>query len=262
MMSIAAPAPLRAMFSRAFSSASGSLSIADDVAGAELPGGEREHARSGADVEHPRAAQIEPLQQPRHSRVVCVMPGAEPHRRLDDDDRRSLLRLRPLRRGRRHVPRRRDDRAGRPAIARQVRLRCARAQSSSGTSIGARSQTDASDARAPRAPRRGCAGVRKNTRQPSAGLVAPGWRAARSRRAARRGDRARRADRRGSRKREARAPDTQPKMSLTVSKNGFSPPSASLVSSFSCGMRLAPAPRAGASVPWSASSGRRRARST
>ena len=74
-------------FTRAFSSvasiAASSMSIADDRREAELRGGDREHARSAADVE--QAARLELLQQLEREPRRRMRAGAERAARIDHD---------------------------------------------------------------------------------------------------------------------------------------------------------------------------------
>ena len=138
-------AALSATFSRAACIASGSSSMRDDRRGAEPAGGDRQHARAGADVDDRAAARVEPLQRREAQPRRRVMAGAEAHRRLDDD-RRSACEAAPDVGGRREAP---GQPAARPTAARRRCCRPARrgesacdraAQSSSGTSSGAKRQ--------------------------------------------------------------------------------------------------------------------------
>ena len=79
-------AKFRAMLSRAFSRASGSLSIAMHLRRSELDRGNCEHPGAGADVDDALSRDTDLLQQFQAQPRRRVMAGAETHRRFDDDD--------------------------------------------------------------------------------------------------------------------------------------------------------------------------------
>ena len=191
----------RAMLSRAFWSASGSLSIAVTLST------RRARPPQWRGLPSPVPTSITRLpatsiacSNSRHSRVVCMMPGTEPHRRLDHDDdfgiRDVRIRDSRFRRGRRtpgivnrpmfgDVPRRRDGDA--PDRDRGQR-RLAAPRPVFVVDVDRREADQARPERGrecrPRRRRAATAGGRtRASRRPRAGR---GWRAARSRRARRR----------------------------------------------------------------------------
>ena len=222
MMSIAPPAPLRAMFVARVVQRVRVVVDGDDIPGAELPRRERQHARSGADVDDPRAAQLELLQQAQAEPRRRVMPGAEARGGLDDDRPADP----PFGRRRNAWPGTSHGGAmTRPPTVIAFRFSCERrAQSSSGTSIA--EVAERGQATSERQMRGGRVALlereRKNTRQTSP--ASSSWMAVGTEVVEQRVEAvAKNASGRALAGTGSRAPDTQPKMSFTFSKNGLSP---------------------------------------
>jgi len=90
---------------------------AGDTARAAERRSHRQHARSGSEIEHEAIADVDVRQQPQAHARRRVMPGAEAHRRLDDDHGRADA-------VGRQIPRRRDDEpAGANGLERLLRSR-------------------------------------------------------------------------------------------------------------------------------------------